>query len=494
MIVTADRRPTSSLLAATGVAGVALVAGVLVSSPSGLRAALALAFLAPSLVVALRAPRTALYGLVVWFVTFGLVRRLTSGASPKEAWGDPLILVGATAWVVLLIVAVRLGGLRGRGRLTNSVLALWGLLALSALNPAQGGLTVGLGGALLVVVPMSAFVVGRALVDGRTFGRLLRLVAWLGIAAAIYGLIQTFVGFPSWDAAWIDDGGYTALNVGSVIRAFSSFSAASEYVGFLGLAVVAWVATAQRVRRWPVTAAALMLLATALWFASSRGIVVLTIVAVGAMFAARAGVPLWRAMVLGLVCLAALPTVFGWLAPARFSDDASGQLAQHQVEGLADPFGEDSTLPVHIALVRDGVTSAFESPLGTGVGAFTIAGGKFGGAVGGSEGDPGRAPFAAGLPGLIAYGAVAVFAVRRAYGLAMSHRDPLALAALGIVMVTVLQWLNGGHYAVMFWPWLALGWVDGMKRPSRTAPSAVVDGVKAQPPQQPVGRTRGSAE
>lgn len=460
MIGAVERSRTGSLLAGPVVVAVALVVGVLVSSPTGLRAGLALAFLAPAVAVTLRSPRTALYGSVVWFATLGLLRRLTSGVSPKETWGDPLILVGAAAWVLLLLVAAHRGGLRGRGRLTNSVLALWGLLALSALNPSQGGLTVGLGGVLLVVVPMSAFVVGRALVDDRTFGRLLRLVAWLGVVAAVYGLIQTFVGFPSWDAAWVDQGGYTALNVGGVIRAFSSFSAASEYAGFLGVAVVAWVATAQRVRRWPIAAAALVLLATALWFESSRGIIVLTIVAVGAMFAARTGLPLWRAVLVGLACLAALPTVFGWFAPARFSDDPAGQLARHQIEGLADPFGDDSTLPVHIDMVRDGIASALEKPLGTGVGAFTIAGGKYGGAVGGSEGDPGRAPFAAGLPGLLAYGAVAVLAIRRAYGLARSRRDPPALAALGIVMVTILQWLNGGNYAVMFWPWLALGWVD----------------------------------
>lgn len=482
MIDIADRKRAASLFLASGVVAVALIAGVLVASPTGLRAALATAVLAPAAVVVLRAPRVALRGLVVWFVVFGLIRRLTSGVSPTEAWGDPLILVGAVVWVMLLLVATRSGGFRGRGRLTNSVLTLWGLLALSALNPFQGGLTVGLGGALLVVVPMSAFVVGRALVDDRTFHQLLRLVAWLGLAAAVYGLAQTFIGFPPWDAAWVDDGGYAALNVGGVIRAFSSFSAASEYAGFLGLAVVSWVATARRARRWPLTAAALLLLATALWYESSRGIIVLTIVAVGAMVAARIGLPLWRAVLIGIVGLAALPIVIGWLAPTQFADDAAGQLAQHQVEGLTDPFGEGSTLPGHIALIRSGIMSAFDNPLGTGVGSFTIAGGKYGGAVGGGEGDPGRAPFAAGLPGLVAYVAVVVLAVRRSYRLAVERADPLALAALGIVVVTALQWLNGGHYAVMFWPWLVLGWVSrrhDRPHPPRATGSPPTRGVRS---------------
>lgn len=481
MIAIADRKPANSLLIASGVLFLALVAGALVASPTGLRAALAAAVLAPAAVVVIRAPRVALHGLVVWFVTFGLLRRLSSGVSPKQAWGDPLILVGAVVWVILLLIAIRSGGFRGRSRLTNSILALWGLLALSALNPAQGGLTVGLSGALLVVVPMSAFVVGRTLVDDRTFNRLLRLAAWLGLATAVYGLAQTFIGFPPWDAAWIDDGGYAALNVGSVTRAFSSFSAASEYAGFLGLAVVSWVATARGARRWPLTAAALLLLATSLWFESSRGIIVLTVIAVGAMVSARLGVPLWRAVLIGVFCLAALPIVFSWLTPAQFSGDAAGQLAQHQVEGLTDPLGEGSTLPLHMAMVRDGITSAFENPLGTGVGSFTIAGEKYGGVAGGSEGDPGRVPFAAGLPGLVAYFAVVVLAVRRSYRLAVERRDPLALAALGIVLITALQWLNGGHYALMFWPWLVLGWVDTNVQLRPKTPLAPIPKVQTAP-------------
>lgn len=94
------------------------------------------------------------------------------------------------------------------------------------------------------------------------------------------------------------------------------------------------------------------------------------------------------------------------------------------------------------------------------MGSITISGAKFGGVIGGAEGDPGRAPFAAGLPGMVAYLAVVVLGITRAYRLAATRRDAVSLAALGIVVVTFLQWLNGGHYAVVFFAWLALGWVD----------------------------------
>lgn len=473
------RRSTPArVLGPAGMLAAAVVAGAMVSQPSLLRIALGAAGAFLLAMAAVRLPSGRVLGiLVTWLAALGLVRRLTSGVSPKEAWGDPLLFVGATVWVVLALTAVHHGALRGRTRLTTAVVALGGLLAVSALNPQQGGLTVGLSGALLVVVPMLAFLIGRALLDDTTFGRLLWLVAGLGLAAAVYGLVQTFSGFPPWDQAWIDNEGYTALNVGGVIRAFASFSAASEYSGFLGLAVVAWVAQGRGLLRWPLLAGALALLATALWYESSRGIIVLTIAAVGAMLAARARVPLGRALVGGVVVVAALPTVVGWLAPAQPSTDPAGQLTAHQVEGLTDPFGEGSTLPAHIELVRGGIESALSDPLGHGVGSITISGSKYGGAVGSAEGDPGRAPFAAGLPGMIAYLAVVVLGLPRAYRLAAARRDAVSLAALGILVVTFLQWLNGGHYAVAFWAWLALGWVDAAAPPqarrSGTAREAV---------------------
>jgi hypothetical protein len=461
----------------------AVVAGAMVSRPSLLRVALGATGAFLLAMVAVRLPARWVLGvLVTWMVALGLVRRLTSDISPKAAWGDPLLFIGASVWLVLALTAVHKGALRERSGLSTAVVALGLLLAVSALNPLQGGLTVGLSGALLVVVPMLAFLVGRALLDDEAFAALLWLVAALGLVVAVYGLVQTFSGFPSWDQAWIDNEGYTALNVGGVIRAFASFSAASEYAGFLGLAIVAWVAHGRRLRRWPLLASALAVLATALWYESSRGIIVLTVAAVGAMLAANARLPLGRAVIAGVIVIAALPTIVGWLAPTQPSADPGGQLTAHQVQGLTDPFGEDSTLPGHIALVRGGIESALSDPLGHGVGSITISAGKYGGVVGGAEGDPGRAPFAAGLPGLVAYLAIVVLGLTRAYRLAALRRDAVSLAALGIVVVTFLQWLNGGNYAVMFWSWLALGWVDAVSQSSHALSDQHPDGVRRRSP------------
>jgi hypothetical protein len=56
--------------------------------------------------------------------------------------------------------------------------------------------------------------------------------------------------------------------------------------------------------------------------------------------------------------------------------------------------------------------------------------------------------------------------------------------ALGLLVVMVLQWLNGGQYAVALLVWLTLGWLDrttepdfqpaeaaGIRRPQRGTPA-----------------------
>lgn len=467
------RRQHTSV-AVLGVTAVAGLVGALVATPAGLRAGMALAVAITLGVISFRLPHGAWYCLIGWLTALGLTRRLVSGFSPDDTGGDPLILVAAACWIVLLAAAANRGAFARRTALTNAVLILWAVLALSAFNPLQGPLTVGLGGALFIVVPMSAFFVGRALVDDDLLSRLLWWLGWLGVAVAAYGMVQTFWGFPSWDEAWIQQEGYAALNVGGVIRPFSSFSAASEYAHFLGLAIVAWIARARGLGRWTAVAGPLALLGASLWYESSRGAVVMVTASIGLMLAARAGVGMARSLAMAAALVAALPILVGQVAPAEFSGDPGDVLVQHQVAGLTDPFGDDSSLPTHITMISRGITSAVREPVGIGVGAITIAGDRFGEGTTNSEGDPGNAPVAAGIAGLLAYGVVVLIAIPHAYRLAATRRDALSLAALGIMTTTFLQWLNGGNYAVVFWPWLVMGWVDAVATARTEGPPAPV--------------------
>jgi len=451
------RRAALPILAS---AMVGVMAGWLIPSPAYVRLVMAGAVFSVLVGLVIRSPRLVLYLLLGWLSVLGLLRRLVTTFGPAGSLGDPLLLVAPAVWVLLAAVALSLGALRQRTPLANTVLLLTGLLTVSVVNPLQGSPFVGLAGFLLVVPPMLAFWVGRGLVDDLMLKKVAVLVAGLAIPAAAYGLIQTLSGFPPWDARWIADSGYAALNVGGVIRAFGSFASGAEYAGFLAIGIVTWLALGRGILRLPLTLAALALLGTALWFESSRGIIVLTSMAAVLLLLARRGVPLRWALLGAVAVLAALPWLISQVAPAQFSGNATGDLATHQVQGLTDPFGQQSTLPTHIAMVTDGLQQAIANPLGLGVGAVTSAAGKYGGVVGGTEADPGNAAVAAGALGLVAYILTVFRGLPLAYRVAARRRDAVALAALGILSVTFLQWLNGAQYAVAPLPWLVLGWLD----------------------------------
>lgn len=420
--------------------------------------------------VGLRSPRVLLFGLLFWLPLLGLVRRLVTTLGSAGPFGDPLLLVAPAAWLLLAAVAFSRGALRQRTALGSTVLALTALLTVSAVNPLQGGLTVGLAGVMLVVIPMLAFWVGRSLVDDRILRWILIVLAVLALPAAAYGLFQTFSGFPSWDAQWIAQDGYTALNVGGTIRAFGTFASSSEYVTYVAAGFAAWLALGRGLLRLPLTMTALVLLGAAMWLDSSRGIIVLTSVAVVLVLLAHRGVALRWALIGAVALLVALPWLVGHAVSAQPSGGPTAGLVAHQVQGLTNPFGQQSTLPTHIAMVVGGMQDAVTNPIGRGVGAVTSAAGKYGGNVASTEADPGNAAAAAGALGLLGYVLLVVRALPLAYRTAARRRDAVALAVLGILSVTFLQWLNGAQYAVAPLPWLVLGWLD--RQPSHDPPDA----------------------
>jgi len=378
------------------------------------------------------------------------------------------LLVGPVVLVLLLIVACEHGAMRSLSPLAKAI-GLLSLLALvEVINPLQGGPLVGLAGLLFILVPMLAFWVGRSLVDDATLGRLFRLLAGLAVLSAIYGLVQQFGGFPSWDERWIGSSGYGALNVGGVIRAFASFSSSQEYAVFLSIGLVILVSSLKgtRKRLMPFHLAAIGLVGTALFLESSRTPVVLTVVALGAMAAARAGLRPMAALLAGVLAVAILSVALGHLGLASqtstsASADPTGVLLQHEISGLANPTGSDSTLPGHVERTLAGLKSAFTLPIGYGTGSVTLASGRLGSTVGvGTEGDLGNAATALGLPGLVIYLAVAAGGLIGSYRLAVRRKDVLSLAIVGLVVVALLQWMNGDLYSVAWLVWLGLGWVD----------------------------------
>jgi hypothetical protein len=483
VIVTRKRKGRRSVSPSfyVGAAILAALVGAAVTSSETARVAIAVTIAIPLSTLAARRPNAALYALVAWLAALGMVRRMLTGISSAYSLGDPLLLVGPTVMVALVLVACRRGAFRRRTPLTYAVLILTAALALSSFNPEQGSFEVGLGGALLVVVPMLAFLVGRALVSDLVLRRVLGLYAGLSLFAAAYGLVQTFSRLPSWDQRWVDATGYQALNVNGVIRAFGSFASGAEYAMFLVIGIVCWLTLGAASRWKALVVPAVALLGVAIWYESARGAVVLLVLALGAMAAARLRLRFGLGVVLGVVAVIAIPWAVEQLAPSRFGSDPGAQLAAHQTQGLTDPFGKGSTLPGHLELVSDGVRSIDRQPLGRGVGSVTVAAEKLGETGSGTESDLGNVARAAGVLGLGAYLVVLVLGIRSGYARALRRRDALALAVLGALFATLFQWLNGGQYAVAIVPWLLLGWLDKPPRTPRiddeTAPEPKPDAL-----------------
>jgi hypothetical protein len=447
------------LTSAVALIFVAVAVGQLVSAGPWFRLGLTACLLLLTLGIWALRPTDLLYLLVPWTVALGAVRRIVSYDVGASTTADALLLVAPFAVVLVAAAALRAGASHPRTTLSRAVLFLTLLIGLGAVNPLQGSPTAGLA-ALIFFVPVAAFWAGR-LIDDATLRRVLTLVALLAIPAALYGLTQLVYGFPRWDTAWINDQGYSALNVGGVVRQFSFFSSASEYAAFLAIGIVLWGCLRPAGVPRVIGLIVLVPLVVSLFYESARGIIFAVVATVGLLLAAwrRARLPVAAVFAAGMLVL--LPSVVSRFAPeVDPRAKGVGALVSHQVAGLSDPTGSRSTLPGHFRLVVSGIGSAFTNPLGQGISTVTIAGSKYGGQGGSTEADPSNVAIALGLPGLFFYLLIVWQGFLGAYRLTVVQRSALAFAALGLLSVTFAQWLNGGQYAVAYLPWLVLGWVD----------------------------------
>jgi len=440
---------------------VALFLGAASTAPLLLRAGLALLSLFLIAVVCFRAPRYGVVGLLIWLCLLGTVRRILDPGGTGTY--DPLLLVAPAALAVILAAATRAGAFGNRTPVSSSILLLSVLVIISAVNPLQGGLAVGLGGLFFVLVPIAWFWVGRAILDDELFGSVLRVLLGLALLSAVYGLFQVYLGFPVWDSKWIATHQFDALRVGTAIRPFASFASPAEYVGILAVGLIVGVLLMRRAARVIPGAVAAAFLCWALGLASVRGALVVIPVALGMVFAVARGFGFGRIVLFGLAALLLVGAVASRFDPAKVGGNRTSALLSRQLTGLSDPFNSDpgvSTLPAHLGLLGDGLKEAVRNPVGRGLGVVTLAGSKFGSGTTSTEVDPSNVAVGLGIPGLIAYVAVVVLSFRLAMHQARDRRDLLSLAALGILLVTALQWLNGGAYAVAPLPWLVIGWLD----------------------------------
>ena len=122
---------------------------------------------------------------------------------------------------------------------------------------------------------------------------------------------------------------------------------------------------------------AIGLIGTALVLESQRSALVIVVFALGAMAAARTGRRPTGAILAGAFFLLVL--YFGVSQFASTSDtqatatNSVSALTSHLVSGIANPTGQQSTLPGHFSRVESGIASGFTEPIGHGTGSITLA-------------------------------------------------------------------------------------------------------------------------
>ena len=387
----------------------------------------------------------------------GDIRRIVSVFAGQPT-NDPLLLIGpviAAALAMPLLLHVRL-----RDGLSKAMLLLLAIMVLEIFNPKQGGLAVGVSGAVFYIAPMFWFWIGRRYGSPEVLSRLVyNYILPLAVAAAVLGLAQTFVGFLPYEQAWIDIASktYTSLYVGGSIRAFGFSISSAEYATLLSFgiasAVAAWFGSR---RNWML---AFPLLAVAIVLASSRAVVLKLALTFAVVFALRKGATLKlgtliRLGLFGVVALTAVGLTASHFAPSESTTTGKSSAVQdslaHEAGGLAHPLDERySTAGVHSNMLLTAVTQGFTAPIGYGLGATTRAAAKFGSdaSLGSSEVDFSDMFVCLGLVGGLNYLAVMFLTGGRVMAYLRSVPRAVSLPVIALLTCSLGSWLIGGQYS-----------------------------------------------
>jgi len=447
---------------ALGIAGIVigLVPLAVAQNPILIRVTVAALIIGLFALIAVQNPRLAIL-LVLWLLPFlAFLRRLLIPLAGWTSW-DALLLV---APIVAVFVLYRVFILQKRPLApdwtSKFVLILIILAIIQVINPRGGGLAAGATGLLFVAAPLGWFFLGRELADRRLISAVLTGNVFLAVGIAGYGLWQTLVGMLPWDSAWTDLNGYAALSVFGATRAFGTFSSGAEYAFFLAVGLVTAIVIALHGRALALLA--VPILAWAIFLESSRAIVFVILLSVAALIGMRTGRKTLAAIAIGLAATVAVGTiyVFGPQLTAAAKQSGSPFVA-HQVAGLMNPFDpKQSTFGLHQQLVSNTFLSSLADPLGTGTASTNLAGQKVTGSSSSAEMDLVNVFVSLGVFAGIAFTAVIILTLRRGASRALSTPGMVELAAIGVLIVTFGQWLNGGFYAIAPLVWVLVGWTN----------------------------------
>jgi hypothetical protein len=393
-----------------------------------------------------------------YLTVMGDIRRIVAAeyGQPKL---DLLLLVGP--FVACVLAFPLLFRLRLNDVLSKAMLALLVVMTMEMFNPQQGGLAIGGSGAIFYIAPVLWFWIGRQLGSPRVLERLIyRCILPLGVAAAVMGLCQTFIGFLPYQQQWINAvaTSYTALHLGGgTIRAFGFSVSGAEYATLVTFGAVGSAAAYFGPKRlWVLT---FPLFVTAVVIASSRGLVLKLIFTLAIVWTLRkqgrldAGgvVRLSILTLVGLIGVFGLASRFAPSAPSSGGKQSAVQNAlEHQAVGLAHPLNQRySTAGIHGQLILNGIVQGFVDPIGHGLGATTLASRKFGEGynLGSSEIDFSDMFITLGAVGGLLYIFIICCSLQYAVRYVRTAPKASGLPICAILVSSVGAWMIGGMYS-----------------------------------------------
>ncbi|WP_373231263.1 hypothetical protein [Cohnella sp.] len=433
--------------------------GTMALDPSKTRLLIASSIIFILLVLSIRKPTLALYLLLLYLPFLGFLRRVLI---PVAGWNtlDPLVIVGP-AVILILVSKWFYRKYIDREMIANDTrlfqLIRWMLMVdiIQVFNPLQGGLFTGFAGVMFYIVPVCYMILSREYIDEKKIKVIFASIFVVGLIAALYGYKQYFYGYYSFEDMWVELSGYTALKVYSVMRPISFFTSASEYACYLGVAtIISWVYVLRsRALVKVIGLLGLFLLYSALFIESARGVIVTVTVAlviISILNAKKAA----NKIAISILASIVMTGLFLGISKLNVEND----LIHHSVVGLTDPLGEEATTIGHLELMIVGFKKGIMNPLGHGLGATTIAAGKFDGAAVSSEVDLSNKFLATGILG---GGLYLLIMIRILYiAFKQASISSVHLAILGILIAQAAQWLNGGHYSTVGLIWIMIGYLD----------------------------------
>ena len=336
-------------------------------------------------------------------------------------------------------------------------------------NPFQGGLAVGLGGVIFKLAPILWFFVGMSRSSENTIRKLSELILFSAIIQSLFGLYQIFYGFSDVEKYWVAAGGGTQ-SAGTSFRPFGTMLSFSEYISILVMGCsIAWVNILTRKYIYIVP---FILILIVIFLSSSRtGFITICTVIITTWAVQGKTYQSWVPRLFIALALIIWGMVVGiekvQTQKIGMADQAQ-VLMNHQIKGLSDPLGKESTGGTHIDLVVQGILKGFQNPVGFGLGITTIANGKFnngastefGNVIGGTETDYGDMFLSLGFVGGILY----ILMIIRTYTTIGRYwhnsRDNVALTMIGILISCSGRWASGEHYSQSMIFWFLVGAID----------------------------------